>query len=219
MARSSLLSPEEDPQRELDRWAKEQGYRLVIGVDEAGRGPWAGPVMAAAVILAGEVLGLKDSKKLSPQLRGRLRQEILEKSRAHALAEIPVTRIDEVNILQASLEAMSKAILGVLARCPEADCVLVDGLHAPPDLPIPCYCFAKADGRSHAVAAASILAKEARDERMRELDRLYPAYGFARHKGYGTALHQRALERHGPSPEHRRSFAPVKKLLAPKLIE
>ena len=137
----------------------------------------------------------------------------LEACAAHAIISISAARIDEINILRATLEGMKRAVLEVASRAPQVDCVLVDGTQKIPQLALPCYPFPKADGRSRAVAAASILAKVTRDRYLSELDAKFPGYGFARHKGYGTAVHQEALRRLGPCPEHRRSFAPVRALL------
>jgi ribonuclease HII len=210
------MAVSERTQDELDLWASERGYKAVIGVDEAGRGPWAGPVVAAAVLLApgASRARLVDSKRLSPEARGQIRPSLLAGCLAHSVVRASAARIDEINILRATLEAMKAAVLEVLAGFPAADCVLVDGVQEIPGLSLPCHPFPKADGRSRAVAAASILAKLSRDEELIALDGVYPGYGFARHKGYGTPEHQAALARLGPCPEHRRSFAPVKKLLA-----
>ena len=185
---------------------------LVAGVDEAGRGPLAGPVVVAAVILdpARPIVGLADSKVLTPAKRESLALEI----RAHALAwsviEVDVAEIDTLNILQASLVGMSRALR---ALTPQASLALIDGNKLPHDLPCPGKAIVDGDAIEPAIGAASILAKVARDARMRELDTLHPGYGFAVHKGYPTAAHRAALERLGPCPQHRRSFAPVKQQL------
>ncbi len=181
---------------------------LVCGVDEAGRGPLAGPVYAAAVILdpAHPVEGIDDSKKLSPRRREALALMIKDRARAWAVASSSVEEIDSINILQASLLAMQRAVQA-LAIAPQR--VLVDGLHRP-SLAMPAEAIVRGDATVAEIAAASILAKVARDEAMRVLHGQYPQYGFDRHKGYPTALHLEALRRHGVSIAHRRSFAPVR---------
>ena len=185
--------------------------RLVAGVDEAGRGPLAGPVVAAAVILdpAVRIVGLGDSKRLSPQRRAELDLEIRERAAGYAVARADVDVIDAINILQATMQAMREAV----ARLdPAPDLVLVDGNRCP-DVPCPVRAVVGGDATVAAIGAASILAKVARDREMIEMDRRYPEYGFARHKGYGTRAHRDALLRLGPSPIHRLSFAPVKSAL------
>ena len=185
--------------------------RLVAGVDEAGRGPLAGPVVAAAVILdpAVRIAGLDDSKRLSPQRRAELDLEIRERAAGYAVARADVDVIDAINILQATMQAMREAV----ARLdPAPDLVLVDGNRCP-DVPCPVRAVVGGDATVAAIGAASILAKVARDREMIEMDRRYPEYGFARHKGYGTRAHRDALLRLGPSPIHRLSFAPVKSAL------
>ena len=184
---------------------------LVCGVDEAGRGPLAGPVYAAAVILGGEIQidGIADSKKLTPLRRARLAAEIQARSRAWGVASASVTEIDALNILRASLLAMRRAVAG-LRLTPTL--VLIDGLHCPP-LACAARPVVRGDATVIAIAAASILAKVARDTEMLELHRSYPQYGFDRHKGYPTAAHLAALRLHGVTAIHRRSFAPVKELL------
>ena len=180
---------------------------LVAGIDEAGRGPLAGPVVAAAVILdpARPVAGLRDSKLLSPQRREYLAVEIRGRSLAWAVAECSVAEIDALNILQATLLAMRRAFDALRVKPAQA---LVDGDRCPP-LACPAQAIVKGDRDVAAISAASILAKTARDAMLIELDREYPMYGFARHKGYGTPEHLAALDLHGPCPAHRRSFAPV----------
>jgi ribonuclease HII len=181
--------------------------KLVAGVDEAGRGPLAGPVVAAAVILnrARPVDGLRDSKLLTAAARERLAIEIRANAVAWAVASADVMEIDAINILQASLLAMKRAIDALTVRPVRA---LIDG-NCCPDLPCPSRAVVKGDRDIPAISAASILAKTARDAMLVDLDRLYPLYGFAQHKGYATAEHLAALNRHGPCPAHRRSFAPV----------
>lgn len=180
---------------------------LVAGIDEAGRGPLAGPVVAAAVILdpARPVDGLRDSKLLTPGRREGLAVEIRARSIAWAVAACGVAEIDELNILQATLLAMRRAVAALQVRPAQA---LVDGNRAP-ELACPTRAIVRGDRDIAVIAAASILAKTARDAMLMELDREYPVYGFARHKGYGTREHLAALGLHGPCPAHRRSFAPV----------
>jgi len=183
----------------------------LCGVDEAGRGPLAGPVMAAAVMLdpGRPIEGLRDSKKLSAAARERLADEIRKRAAAWCVAETSVEEIDRLNILQATLLAMQHAVAG-LGRAP--DDVWVDGNRCP-DWAWRSQAVVKGDDKVAAIAAASILAKTARDHYMRRLHEDFPVYGFARHMGYGTAAHLAALKAHGACPQHRRSFAPVKLVL------
>lgn len=185
---------------------------LVCGIDEAGRGPLAGPVVAAAVILypARPIAGLNDSKKLSEKRREALAVEIREKALAWAVAEASVEEIDRLNILQATFLAMQRAV-AALSVAPER--AMVDGNRCP-KLPIPVEAVVKGDGKIASIAAASILAKTVRNAGMLALHAAYPQYGFDRHMGYPTAAHFAALEAHGASPVHRRSFAPVAKQLS-----
>lgn len=180
----------------------------VCGVDEAGRGPLAGPVYAAAVILGpgAGIAGLTDSKALSARRREALRTQIETRARAWSVASASVEEIDTLNILQATLLAMRRAVEGL--GCLPAR-VLVDGLHCPP-LRCPVQAVVGGDATVAEISAASILAKTARDRLMVELDVLHPGYGLARNKGYSTRDHLEALRRLGPSPVHRRSFAPVR---------
>ncbi len=184
----------------------------VCGVDEAGRGPLAGPVVAAAVILDinSPIAGLDDSKKLSEKKRIALAAEIRSKAIAWFVAEASVEEIDRLNILQATLLAMQRAVAGLTVQPIAAT---VDGNKCP-KLTIPCEAIVKGDAKVAAIAAASILAKTVRDEEMQRLDQLYPQYGFSRHMGYPTAAHFKALTEHGASPVHRKSFAPVAKQLS-----
>jgi ribonuclease HII len=186
---------------------------LIAGVDEAGRGPLAGPVFAAAVILdpARTIEGLKDSKALSARQRERLAVDIRTHALAWAIASADVNEIDTLNILQATLVAMRRAVEALATAPGEA---WIDGNHCP-RLGCRTRAIVKGDRDVAAISAASILAKTARDALLLELDILYPAYGFARNKGYGTPDHLAALERHGPCPAHRRSFAPVAQALLP----
>ncbi|OGB70906.1 MAG: ribonuclease HII [Burkholderiales bacterium RIFOXYC12_FULL_65_23] len=180
---------------------------LVAGVDEAGRGPLAGPVVAAAVILDERqpIAGLADSKKLSAARRDQLYDEIRAKALCCCVAQASVEEIDRLNILQATLLAMQRAVAGLRLK---PGLVLVDGNRLPL-LEMRAEAIVKGDAKVAAISAASILAKVTRDRGLELLDQHYPQYGFARHKGYGTAEHLQALRLHGPCPEHRRSFAPV----------
>ena len=180
---------------------------LIAGVDEAGRGPLAGPVVAAAVILnpAKRIRGLADSKVLSPQKRERLHDEIMDKALCCAIALATVQEIDTLNILQATLLAMRRAVEGL--RLPPA-LVMVDGNRLPV-LPMRAEAVIAVDAKVKAISAASILAKVHRDRWCAEIDAHWPQYGFAAHKGYGTAAHLAALREHGACEHHRRSFAPV----------
>lgn len=185
---------------------------IVCGVDEAGRGPLAGPVYAAAVVLDPRrpIRGLDDSKKLSADARTDLARQIHARARAWAVASASVAEIDALNILHASLLAMRRAV-EALALVP--DQVLVDGLHCP-RVAVSVRAVVGGDARIKAISAASILAKTARDEEMLRLHRQFPGYGFDRHKGYPTPDHLEALRRIGPCPEHRRGFGPVRSVLA-----
>lgn len=180
---------------------------LLCGVDEAGRGPLAGSVFAAAVVLDPEkpIEGLADSKVLTEAARERLAAEIRERAMAWSVASASVAEIDSINILRASLLAMRRAVesLGM-----EPEEVWSDGLHTPA-VPYPCRAIVKGDAKVGAISAASILAKTARDAHMCELDKVYPLYGFAQHKGYPAPEHLAALKQHGPCEIHRRSFEPV----------
>ncbi len=180
----------------------------ICGVDEAGRGPLAGPVVAAAVILdpAKPIIGLADSKKLSAARREKLAVEIRAKALAWCVAEASVEEIDSLNILQATLLAMQRAVAG-LTQTPSE--VLIDGNRCP-KLSLPARAIIGGDASVAEISAASILAKTVRDAGLLALHAQFPEYGFDRHKGYGTAAHLEALRRFGPSPAHRRSFAPVR---------
>ena len=184
---------------------------LVAGVDEAGRGPLAGPVVAAAVILDDlhPIAGLADSKKLTAARREALFDEIRARALCFSIAEASVEEIDRLNILQATLLAMRRAVLGLRLK---PKMVLVDGNRLP-TLDIPAEAIAKGDALVPAISAASILAKVHRDRWCVQVDEQYPQYGFAGHKGYGTAVHMAALREHGACIHHRRSFAPVAKVL------
>jgi ribonuclease HII len=184
----------------------------VAGVDEVGRGPLAGPVVAAAVILdpSQPIDGLADSKKLSEKRRSQLAEQIRARALAWSLGRAEVEEIDRINILQASLLAMQRAV-AALAQSPEL--VLVDGNRCP-SLACPAQAVVRGDALVPAISAASIVAKVSRDLEMVGLDALYPGYGLARHKGYPSRMHLEALARLGASPVHRRSYAPVKRVLA-----
>lgn len=201
------------PDLHFEQEAQAAGYAAVCGIDEAGRGPLAGPVVAAAVILpAGYALaGLTDSKQLTAKKREKLFEQLMgDDGVQKSVASATAAEIDAHNILRATHLAMARAAQGLPQA---ADFALIDGLPVP-HFPLPSKSIVKGDSRSLSIAAASILAKVTRDRLMAELDARYPAYGFARHAGYGTAAHLAALRAHGPCPEHRRSFAPVAQLLA-----
>ena len=186
--------------------------KLVAGVDEAGRGPLAGSVVAAAVMLDADcpIRGLTDSKKLSASRRTALEIEIKRHARAWSVAEASHLEVDEINILEASLLAMKRALLKLR---PKPQQVLIDGNRLPSLDDYQMRAIVRGDLSEPCISAASILAKNHRDRLMIELDRLYPQYQFARHKGYPTALHRELLRQHGVSPAHRRSFRPVRELL------
>lgn len=186
---------------------------LIAGVDEAGRGPLAGPMTVAAVILdpARPIAGLDDSKKLSEAAREALFPLIVERALAWRIEFVEADEIDRLNILQATLTGMRRALEGLQ---PRADAARIDGNKLPRDLPCPAEALIGGDAIEPAIMAASILAKVARDRRMRELHLRYPAYGFDRHKGYPSPAHLDALNRHGPCAEHRRSYAPVRVAIA-----
>lgn len=188
----------------IENELRAKGYLAICGVDEAGRGPLCGPVVAAAVILPPDAVieGLNDSKKLTPKKRDLLFDEIQEKALAFCIAEASVEEIDRLNILEADLLAMRRAIAGL--QIP-ADYALIDGNIAR-DFPIPARAVVHGDAISPSIAAASILAKVHRDRLCEELDRAYPQYGIAKHKGYGTKAHMDALRKYGASPIHRKLF-------------
>ncbi len=203
---SALARPA--PTDRYERRAKRRGARLVAGVDEAGRGPLAGPVVVAAVVFANRRYpqGLNDSKKLTLLQRERLYAEILACASV-SIAVASRARIDRMNILRASLWAMSRAVAGLAER---PDHVLVDGNMEPPALACTCETVVGGDGLSVSIAAASIVAKVTRDRLMAVIGRAYPDYGFEQHMGYSTPAHFAALKAHGPCPHHRQSFAPVR---------
>lgn len=197
------------PDFELEMQAAANGYKFVCGVDEAGRGPLAGPVCAAAVILDPntELVGVNDSKKLSEKKREALFDVICSKAVAYSIAFASVEEIEEHNILNATYLAMNRAIDGLKIN---ADFALIDGNRVPKDIKIDCQTVVKGDAKSLSIAAASILAKVTRDRLLLEYDKKYPEYNFAKHKGYGTAEHMDAIRKYGPSEVHRPSF--LKKL-------
>ena len=214
MKQPELIPNEEQGLFHFEEEARKQGCFFIAGVDEAGRGPLAGPVVAAAVILPENHSlpeGVNDSKKLSAVQRARLFTEI--KNNKHirwAFGVVDSQKIDEINILQATYLAMKKAVLG-LGK--DVDYCLVDGLPVQ-GLPVKHKAIVKGDSRSYSIAAASIIAKETRDKMMLEYSEKYPEYGFEKHKGYGTRAHNEALLKYGPCPIHRFSFEPVRKAKA-----
>lgn len=189
----------------FDSQVRAEGFGVLCGVDEAGRGPLAGPAYAAAVILSSgdEIEGINDSKKLTEKKREALFDVLCDRAVAYCIASASVEEIERLNILQATFLAMRRAVDGLQIR---PDLALIDGNRLPTELAVPARAIVKGDALSASIAAASILAKVSRDRAMLELDRQYPAYGFARHKGYGTAQHYAALRENGPSPVHRMSF-------------
>ncbi len=199
------------PDFSIENDIKAKGFCAVCGVDEAGRGPLAGPVCAAAVILGEEIEGLNDSKKLSEKKREELFPVIKEKALSYSIAFASVEEIEKYNILNATYLAMNRAIEGL--HIP-ADFALIDGNRVPTDITVPCETVVKGDAKSASIAAASILAKVTRDRLMLEEDKKYPEYNFKKHKGYGTKEHTDAILKYGMSPIHRPSF--LKKLLGDK---
>lgn len=198
------------PDFDIEKELKNRGYSAICGVDEAGRGPLCGSVVAAACILPEDVElpGLNDSKKLTPKKREALFDLICQKAIAYGIAEGTVEEINETNILEADLLAMRRAIasLKTPAGLPySADYAIIDG-NISRDFPIPAQAVIKGDARSMSIAAASILAKVTRDRQCMDMDALYPQYGIAKHKGYGTKQHMEALRKYGPSPIHRTKF-------------
>lgn len=193
---------------EFEKEALAKGYKAVCGVDEAGRGPLAGPVCAAAVILPEGVIidGVNDSKKLSEKKRESLFDVIREQTLAYSIAYATVDEIEEINILNATMLAMRRAIDGLNVK---ADYAMIDGNRLP-QLDIDAECIVKGDAKSMSIACASILAKVSRDRLLYKYAEEYPMYGFDKHKGYGTAAHREAILKYGPCPYHRKSF--LKKL-------
>ena len=201
------------PDYSYEKAAETSGFKLICGVDEAGRGPLAGPVCAAAVILPEglEIEGLNDSKKLSEKKREQLFDIITEKAIAYCVAYGTLEEIEEKNILQATFLAMNRAIEGLE---PKADFALIDGNKIPVGIKIPAASIVKGDAKSMSIAAASILAKVSRDRLLMEYDKKYPEYQFAKHKGYGTKLHTDLIKEYGPCEIHRLSF--LKNILGDK---
>ena len=204
------------PDWRFEEIARAAGRHMICGVDEAGRGPWAGPVVAGAAVLDPDGLpralrnGLDDSKKLRPDARAALFQELTTPARI-GVGRAEIDEIDIMNILQATLLAMARAVADL--GDPKPDFALVDGNRAPA-LACDLECVVKGDGLSLSISAASIVAKVTRDRIMQDLDAQYPGYGWAHNAGYGTKEHQDALARLGVTPEHRRSFAPIRKILS-----
>ncbi len=211
----SLLSQEENPLEGLsffEKKARSQGFKIIAGIDEAGRGPLAGPVVAAACIIPEGVSipGVDDSKKLTPRERYEVFQKVVKLTEIlWDVGVIEALLIDQVNILRATFEAM---ILAVTRLRQTPDLLLVDGPHAPPTQ-IPCWPIIRGDAQVQSIALASIMAKETRDRLMDEYHEKWPMYGFHENKGYGTQKHRKALEEYGPCPIHRTSFEPVKSLM------
>ena len=192
------------PDYSIENSLHEKGYAVVCGIDEAGRGPLCGPVYAAACILPDGLVieGLNDSKKLTAKKREKLFDVICKEAIAYCIASASVEEIDEMNILEVDLLAMRRAIDGLTVK---ADFAIIDG-NVARDFQIPAMAVIKGDATSMSIAAASVLAKVARDRVCEELDREYPEYLIAKHKGYGTKEHMDALRKHGPSPIHRKKF-------------
>ena len=187
-----------------------KGNEVIIGVDEVGRGPWAGPVTACAVILDPDNIphGLNDSKKLNVVRRNELFLKIMESSLVSCV-HVDVEEIDKINILQATFRAMERSIL----KLPIPDHILIDGNKLPPNLPSPATAIIKGDTKSASIAAASIIAKVTRDQLMADLSIEYPGYGWEKNAGYGTKMHQLGLLNNGVTPHHRRSFKPIHNML------
>jgi ribonuclease HII len=207
-ASSSKPNPAQGPDDRYERAWMARDFHAVAGVDEVGRGPLAGPVVAAAVILdlSAVPAGLDDSKALNARKRDLLYPQIMAQARAVSVASVPAGVIDRINIRQATLRAMALALAGLSVK---PDAMLVDGRDLPA-FPIEGEAVIGGDAKVLSIAAASIIAKVVRDRMMAQLDRHYPVYGFAAHAGYGTARHLAALKAHGPCPHHRLSFAPLR---------
>ncbi|MCB9450276.1 MAG: ribonuclease HII [Anaerolineaceae bacterium] len=199
-----------------------QGFRFIVGIDEAGRGPWAGPVAAGAVCLplatpnlSQTLAGVRDSKQMTPRQRTQLVETIKQTAMGWGVGSASSADIDRLGIIPATKLAMHRALamLQANSNIEQPDCLFLDAMLWPEMEFIPQVSLIGGDARSLSIAAASVIAKVWRDEFMLQLDQAYPQYGFAAHKGYGTAQHQAALEKHGPAPVHRHSFAPIRKLL------
>lgn len=202
--------------RGIEGAIRRKGFHRLAGVDEAGRGALAGPVVAAAVILKDgrPIVGVNDSKQLSPRRRELLYRRIREEALAVGVGVVNVPTIEARNILQATLLAMARAVVDLRVS---PDGILVDGL-AVPDVDIPVFPMARADRECPSVSAASVVAKVTRDRIMTDYHERYPAYGFDRHKGYGTDAHLQAIAEHGVSPIHRRTFSPVRQIRLPLIL-
>jgi ribonuclease HII len=196
---------------QFERNYREEGFQLIAGIDEVGRGPLAGPVVAAAVILPENffLAGIDDSKKLSEKKRQEYDKMIRSEALAYSISMISADEIDEINIYEATKKAMYAAVAGL---DPKPDFLLIDAMKL--ETPYPSDSIVKGDARSVSIAAASIVAKVARDELMKEISLSYPAYGFQQNMGYGTKEHIQAIQQHGITPYHRKSFAPVKDYVA-----
>lgn len=205
----------------MPNWNIEDEFKgFVCGVDEAGRGPWVGPVVAGAVIFLSREInpellnGINDSKKLSAKKREKLYDLLLAEERAghitYGIGEASAAEIDELNILQATFLAMKRAVQKLKVVPTQA---LIDGNRLPADFICPCSCYIGGDGRSYSIAAASILAKVYRDNLLKSLAQKYPSYGFEKNAGYGTKDHIEALKKYGVTPEHRKSYRPIKEIL------
>lgn len=217
MSRSSSIDATQAmaPIADVDACAVSGSRRFIAGIDEAGRGPLAGPVVVAAVVFEPgrtPINGLADSKQLCPDRREVLYARIVERALAWHVVFIEVDEIDRINIFHATMLGMRRALHGVLHVCRHAhDCTArIDGNALPRGLPCPAEAIVGGDGSDRSIMAASILAKVSRDRHMRELHKQWPSYHFDEHKGYCTPAHLAALDRHGPCPQHRRSFAPVR---------
>ena len=199
-----------DANYNIENSLRPNGYEIIMGVDEVGRGPWAGPVTACAVILDPENIppGLNDSKKLSAKRRAQLFEEIINSSLVSCV-HVEVGEIDKINILQATFRAMERSI----SKLPIPDHILIDGNKLPPNLPSPATAIIKGDSKSVSIAAASIIAKVTRDRLMADLSLEYPGYGWEKNAGYGTKIHQSGLLNNGVTPHHRRSFKPIHNML------
>ena len=199
-----------DANYNIENSLRPNGYEIIMGVDEVGRGPWAGPVTACAVILDPENIppGLNDSKKLSAKRRAQLFEEIINTSLVSCV-HVDVGEIDKINILQATFRAMERSI----SKLPIPDHILIDGNKLPPNLPSPATAIIKGDSKSVSIAAASIIAKVTRDRLMADLSLEYPGYGWEKNAGYGTKIHQSGLLNNGVTPHHRRSFKPIHNML------
>ncbi|MBN1915333.1 MAG: ribonuclease HII [Parachlamydiales bacterium] len=195
----------------IERKLYRSGYHQIAGVDEAGRGPLAGPVVAAAIIMPPKMMisGIDDSKKVSKKKREAIFQQIISLNIPYAVGIVDSGEIDRINILQATFVAMQQAVAKLFSP---PDFLLIDG-HISPPFSFPLQCIVHGDSLSISIAAASIIAKITRDEIMEKYDTVYPEYGFCDHKGYGTAKHLEAIKKYGPSPIHRFSFAPIKEAL------